>query len=249
MMMSKLAWENDPGLSINCIYEISQLFFFTTNDFLHFCLAWTPPARSLYRHLTFVLYIQYTTMPSINKCIVFLTLTLSATAFGSSHVARSNHRGLARNARPDVLADVIPMQRRTRSNSKRCKAKPSSSSSSTSHKHSSTQKVTKATAPAPKDTPAYTPKPTSTSAKPKSTPDNGGGGSGSGSGNGNGGGSGGGGGDGGLTTGGMQVYVDPYSGLIIYSNILTFTVLPFTPKMAMRGLVVTHTQTLISYAL
>lgn len=139
-------------------------------------------------------------MPSINKCIVLLTLTLSATAFGSSHVARSNHRGLARNARPDVLADVIPMQRRTRSNSKRCKAKPSSSSSSssTSHKHSSTQKVTKATAPAPKDAPAYTPKPTSTSAKPKSTPDNGGGGSGSGNG--------GGGGDGGLTTGGIATF-------------------------------------------
>lgn len=138
-------------------------------------------------------------MPSINKCIIFLTLALSVSAFGSSHVARNNHRGLARNARPDVLANVFPLQRRTRSNGKRCKAKSSSSSSSssTSHTHASMKKAAKATDPP--TTPAYTPVPdlTTTSAKPKSTPDNGG------DSNGGGGGGGGGGGLGDLIAGGM----------------------------------------------
>jgi len=139
-------------------------------------------------------------MLSLNKCIVILSLVLSATALSSGHVARSNHRGIARNARPDILADAVQVQKRTRSNSQRCKVK-SSTSSSSSHTSTFSKKISKATTPAAKFTPAYTPPATSTtsSSKPKKTS---GGGDGSDGGSSDGGSSGG----GDLITGGIGTF-------------------------------------------
>lgn len=76
-------------------------------------------------------------MPSINKCIVFLALALSVSAFsGSGYEARAFHRGLARHIQrgPNPGMDMVapnPLKKRhtTRSNSARCKASEAQASS------------------------------------------------------------------------------------------------------------------------
>jgi len=75
-------------------------------------------------------------MPSINKCIVFLALALSASALGTSgHHARA-HQGLVRHIQrsPSPEMDMIapnPLKKRqtSRSNTARCKASEAQASS------------------------------------------------------------------------------------------------------------------------
>jgi len=87
-------------------------------------------------------------MPSISKCLVLLTLALSAVAANHGHyLSRNPHHDIA--AREPVAGlDISPVfgnvQKRS-SNSKRCKAKPTSSSSTvakTSSTHSTTHSTT-----------------------------------------------------------------------------------------------------------
>lgn len=65
-------------------------------------------------------------MPSINKCVVFLSLALSVFALGDAHHDARSHRGMARhvldNRSPEVMLTNPLKKRATRSNSKRCKA-------------------------------------------------------------------------------------------------------------------------------
>jgi len=116
-------------------------------------------------------------MPSINKCIVFLSLALSATAISSGHVARSgNHQLVARHARPDVLGGLAaPVNKRKLSNSKRCKTKPTTTSSTKQAAKTPTKND---------DAPTTTHTPTSSKKdddpKPTTSKSSGGGGGGSG---------------------------------------------------------------------
>jgi len=118
-------------------------------------------------------------MISINKCIIFIALTLTtATALSHGHVARSNsHYEVARNVIDGLskkdLTVPEPAIRRRASNSQRCKARPkaaASSSTSSSPHHNATP--AKADVAPPKATPTSSETHTSTKAAdtPKPSP-------------------------------------------------------------------------------
>jgi hypothetical protein len=104
-------------------------------------------------------------MFSINKCIVFLALSLTtATALSHGHLAqRSNHHEVARGlvddlTKRDITVSEAAIKRRA-SNSKRCKPRASSSSSSSSTSSTSTSSSAQHKATPAKA--AYSPPPTS----------------------------------------------------------------------------------------
>ncbi|KAF7967455.1 hypothetical protein HWV62_34303 [Athelia sp. TMB] len=115
-------------------------------------------------------------MPSINKCLVLLTLALSAVAANhGQHLSRNTHHDLAARAPVAAPADALaaPFQKRA-SNSKRCKAKPVTSSTSSTHKETTTSKKAahadvEPTSTSSKYTPPPKPSPTTSSKESKPT--------------------------------------------------------------------------------
>jgi len=151
-------------------------------------------------------------MPSINKCILFLALSLSVSAFGTSgHDARAHHHGMARHIQrnPSLGMNMIapnPLRKRqtTRNNTARCKASQeqassaSVSSASVASVSSASAAASKSSAAAASSSAAAAASKSSEHAKPSPTSDS--------SGNNNNNNNNGGNSNSGLTTGGVGTY-------------------------------------------